>query len=218
MRSPSTASVAAAALLLALAATVPRAAAFAKGDVIKVLASHVGPVNNPSEVRVVSAAAARRVIGAASFAAPGAEREPAPDRRGGAAPERGVMSRRRRSLDAAAQAENARPRLRCFARRAPPPLLRLTSRTQPLALPVPSPSLPQTYNYFVLPLCAPKGGAGAGAAVQDMSESLTGDHKVETAYELRFGEDVEFQETCTRDFSREDLSKLSTAIEEDWCE
>ena len=75
---------------------------------------------------------------------------------------------------------------------------------------------PQTYNYFVLPLCAPKGGAGASAAVQDMSESLTGDHKVETAYELKFGEDVEFQETCTRDFSREDLAKLSTAIEEDW--
>jgi hypothetical protein len=42
---------AALALALALALGLPGADAYAKGDVIKVLASHVGPVNNPSEVR-----------------------------------------------------------------------------------------------------------------------------------------------------------------------
>ena len=49
-----------------------------------------------------------------------------------------------------------------------------------------------------------------------MSESLTGDRKVETAYELPFATDIEFKEICTADYNKEDLSKLATAIEEDW--
>ena len=48
-----------------------------------------------------------------------------------------------------------------------------------------------------------------------MSETLTGDHKVETAYELEFGTDVDFKEICTKEYGRDELSKLSTAIEED---
>lgn len=71
----------------------------------------------------------------------------------------------------------------------------------------------ETYNYYVLPFCPPKGD---GTVHTDMSESLTGDRKVETAYELPFLNDIEFKEICTADYNKEDLSKLATAIEEDW--
>ena len=77
------------------------AAAFSKGDVIKVVASHVGPVNNPSE----------------------------------------------------------------------------------------------TYGYYVLPFCSPK---SASSVDQDLGESLTGDRKEETPYELIFGKDEEFKELCSK--------------------
>ncbi len=77
------------------------AAAYSKGDVIKVVASHVGPVNNPSE----------------------------------------------------------------------------------------------TYGYFVLPFCSPK---SASSVDQDLGESLTGDRKEETPYELVFGKDEEFKELCSK--------------------
>lgn len=109
----------AATVAAAVVASVPSAGAFSKGDLVKVVASHAGPVNNPSE----------------------------------------------------------------------------------------------TYNYYVLPFCAPKGD---GSVQQDMSESLTGDRKVETAYELPFATDVEFKEVCTQEYSGEELSKLATAVEEDW--
>jgi hypothetical protein len=66
----------------------------------------------------------------------------------------------------------------------------------------------------VLPLCSPAGGDGGAAP--DMSESLAGDHKVDTAYELEFGVDVEFKELCAKEYGRDELAKLSTAIEEDW--
>ena len=57
--------------------------------------------------------------------------------------------------------------------------------------PVNNPS--ETYSYYSLPFC------GTGASVdQDLGESLTGDRKVETPYELKFGQDVEFKEVCVK--------------------
>jgi hypothetical protein len=39
---------------------------------------------------------------------------------------------------------------------------------------------------------------------------------VETAYELPFATDVEFKEVCSQEYSGDELSKLATAVEEDW--
>ena len=59
--------------------------------------------------------------------------------------------------------------------------------------PVNNPS--ETYGYFVLPFC---GSKVAVAVDQDLGETLTGDRKEETAYELKFGVDEEFKELCTK--------------------
>ena len=86
--------------LVGLAALLPAALAYSKGDPITVVVSHVGPVNNPSE----------------------------------------------------------------------------------------------TYSYFSLPFC----GKDGVTVDQDLGESLTGDRKVETPYELKFATDVEFKEVCVK--------------------
>ena len=59
--------------------------------------------------------------------------------------------------------------------------------------PVNNPS--ETYSYFSLPFC---GGAAGASVDQDLGESLTGDRKVETPYELKFAQDVEFKEVCVK--------------------
>jgi hypothetical protein len=56
--------------------------------------------------------------------------------------------------------------------------------------PVNNPS--ETYAYYSLPFC----GKDGQAVDQDLGESPTGDRKVETPYELKFGQDVEFKEVC----------------------
>jgi hypothetical protein len=59
--------------------------------------------------------------------------------------------------------------------------------------PVNNPS--ETYTYSVLPFCAAKDSASVD---QDLGESLTGDRKVETPYELKFGVDEEQKELCVK--------------------
>ena len=58
--------------------------------------------------------------------------------------------------------------------------------------PVNNPS--ETYGYFSLPFC----GKDGSSVDQDLGESLTGDRKVETPYELNFRKDVEFKEVCVK--------------------
>ena len=69
----------------------------------------------------------------------------------------------------------------------PPPLPRC-----PDVGPVNNPS--ETYGYFTLPFC----GKDGSSVDQDLGESLTGDRKVETPYEINFRKDVEFKEVCVK--------------------
>ena len=77
---------------------------------------------------------------------------------------------------------------------APPPCPRapLPTRAAADVGPVNNPS--ETYGYFTLPFC----GKDGSSVDQDLGESLTGDRKVETPYEINFRKDVEFKEVCVK--------------------
>ena len=52
--------------------------------------------------------------------------------------------------------------------------------------------------------------------LEDLGEVLEGDRLVSTPYEIKFQEDVQDEELCTKQLGAKDLEKLRSAIEDDY--
>ena len=62
----------------------------------------------------------------------------------------------------------------------------------------------ETYPFYVLPYCPPKEGLEP-QAIQDIGESFSGDHRVNTPYEFRMNADQDNVALCQVELSEDDI-------------
>ncbi|KAK9803193.1 hypothetical protein WJX73_001092 [Symbiochloris irregularis] len=72
----------------------------------------------------------------------------------------------------------------------------------------------ESYQYFTLPFCTPKGGKQY--KLEGLGEVLEGDRLVNTPYELEFRVDKSNKALCSLEMSKKDLRKLRRAIMRDY--
>lgn len=60
----------------------------------------------------------------------------------------------------------------------------------------------ETYPWYALPFCQPP---QVGTAAADFGDSLSGDRKVNTLYQLKFKQDEEMVQLCTKKLSEDDI-------------
>lgn len=72
----------------------------------------------------------------------------------------------------------------------------------------------ETYQYYSLPFCTPKGGKQY--KLENLGEVLEGDRLVSTPYDLEFRVDKENKVLCSREMSKKDLRKLRRAIMQEY--
>jgi hypothetical protein len=92
----------------------------------------------------------------------------------------------------------------------PQPPRRAPSLTPHVARPPRS----ETYQFYSLPFCQPE--EGKQYVLEDLGEVLEGDRLVSTPYEIKFREDAEDVQLCSKTLSMRDLEKLRTAIKQDY--
>ncbi|KAF6261065.1 hypothetical protein COO60DRAFT_1700018 [Scenedesmus sp. NREL 46B-D3] len=74
--------------------------------------------------------------------------------------------------------------------------------------------LRETYQYYTLPFCQPKGGKQY--ITEDLGEVLEGDRLVTTPFEIKFLQDVEHQQLCNKTLDAKELDMLRTAVARDF--
>ena len=122
----------------------------------------------------------------------------------------GTPGLRSRALAAMCEASTAAC---CTPARAVP----LCARRRPAARPTPRPrhrARSETYQYYTLPFCQPE--EGKKYVLEDLGEVLEGDRLVSTPYEIKFLQDMEDEELCTKTLNMRDLAKLRLAITRDY--
>lgn len=72
----------------------------------------------------------------------------------------------------------------------------------------------ETYQYYTLPFCQPKGGKQY--ITEDLGEVLEGDRLVTTPFEIKFLQDMEHQQLCNKTLDSKDLDMLRTAVARDF--
>lgn len=72
----------------------------------------------------------------------------------------------------------------------------------------------ETYQYYTLPFCQPKGGVKY--ITEDLGEVLEGDRLATTPFEIKFLQDMEHQQLCNKTLDSKDLDMLRTAVARDF--
>ncbi|KAI8467030.1 MAG: EMP/nonaspanin domain family protein [Monoraphidium minutum] len=72
----------------------------------------------------------------------------------------------------------------------------------------------ETYQFYTLPFCIPE--EGKRYVLEDLGEVLEGDRLVSTPYSIKFREDAEDEELCSKTLNMRDLAKLRLAIVRDY--
>lgn len=71
----------------------------------------------------------------------------------------------------------------------------------------------ETFNYYNLPYCQPENLRGKS---HQLGQLLVGDRKVNTPYDIRFLEDIEYKKLCTKDLEKPDIDKWADAVQRDF--
>eukprot|EP01104_Vermistella_antarctica_P015995 TRINITY_DN5360_c0_g1_i1.p1 TRINITY_DN5360_c0_g1~~TRINITY_DN5360_c0_g1_i1.p1 ORF type:complete len:590 (+),score=143.91 TRINITY_DN5360_c0_g1_i1:203-1972(+) len=72
----------------------------------------------------------------------------------------------------------------------------------------------ETYEYYLLKFCPPKKGKVIKDHKATLGEAFEGDMLEEAAYEIKFGENIQFQSLCSQTLNDQDIEKFKKSIAE----